>query len=55
MQSDGVSTARAEIHVGCSGWVYRHWKGGFYPADLPQKRWFERYSSEFDTVLWRVR
>lgn len=38
------------IHVGCSGWVYRHWKGGFYPADLPQKRWFERYAGIFDTV-----
>jgi uncharacterized protein YecE (DUF72 family) len=38
------------IHIGCSGWVYRHWKGGFYPTDLPQKRWFERYASEFDTV-----
>lgn len=38
------------IHVGCSGWVYKHWKGGFYPSDLPQKRWFERYSDEFDTV-----
>lgn len=48
MESDGVSTGG--IHVGCSGWVYRHWKGGFYPADLPQKRWFEHYSSEFDTV-----
>lgn len=31
-------------------WVYRHWQGGFYPADLPQKRWFERYAEEFDTV-----
>ena len=38
------------IRVGCSGWVYRHWKGGFYPADLPQKRWFERYATDFDTV-----
>jgi uncharacterized protein YecE (DUF72 family) len=38
------------IHVGCSGWVYRHWKGGFYPADLPQKRWFAHYSDAFDTV-----
>lgn len=49
MQSDGVSTGPL-IHVGCSGWVYRHWKGGFYPAGLPQKRWFEHYSAEFDTV-----
>ena len=20
------------IRVGCSGWQYRHWRGGFYPA-----------------------
>src|SRR5688572_7957160 len=45
-----MSDDATRIHVGCSGWVYRHWKGGFYPPDLPQKRWFERYSSEFDTV-----
>jgi uncharacterized protein YecE (DUF72 family) len=41
---------RPEIHVGCSGWVYRHWRGLFYPEGLAQKRWFERYSEEFDTV-----
>jgi len=38
------------VHVGCSGWVYRHWKGQFYPKGLAQKRWFEHYSAEFDTV-----
>jgi uncharacterized protein YecE (DUF72 family) len=41
---------QGEVHVGCSGWVYRHWKGGFYPDGLPQKRWFEHYAAEFDTV-----
>lgn len=40
----------SKIHVGCSGWMYRHWRGIFYPEGLPQKRWFERYSEEFDTV-----
>jgi uncharacterized protein YecE (DUF72 family) len=52
MQPRLVSTNGAPrlIHVGCSGWVYRHWKGDFYPADLPQKRWFERYTQAFDTV-----
>jgi len=40
----------SRIHVGCSGWVYKHWRGSFYPEGLPQKRWFERYSEEFDTV-----
>ena len=32
------------VHVGCSGWVYKHWRGIFYPEGLPQKRWFERYA-----------
>src|SRR3954470_20499290 len=39
-----------QIRVGCSGWVYKHWRGLFYPEGLPQKRWFERYAQEFDTV-----
>src|SRR3954447_8031450 len=38
------------VHVGCSGWVYKHWRGIFYPEGLPQKRWFERYAQDFDTV-----
>ena len=39
-----------EIRVGCSGWQYRHWRGDFYPADLPPSRWFEHYAAVFDTV-----
>jgi uncharacterized protein YecE (DUF72 family) len=42
--------AQQGVHVGCSGWVYKHWRGIFYPEGLPQKRWFERYAEEFDTV-----
>ena len=38
------------IRVGCSGWVYKHWRGLFYPEGLPQTRWFARYAEEFDTV-----
>src|SRR3982751_4053898 len=44
------ATTVSRIHVGCSGWVYKHWRGIFYPEGLPQKRWFERYGEEFDTV-----
>src|SRR3982751_6161463 len=43
-------TTVSNIHVGCSGWVYKHWRGIFYPQGLPQRLWFERYSEEFDTV-----
>jgi len=41
---------RAVVHVGCSGWQYRHWRGNFYPATLPQKAWLEYYARHFDTV-----
>ena len=44
------ATTVSRIHVGCSGWVYKHWRGILYPEGLPQKRWFERYAEEFDTV-----
>ena len=36
--------------VGCSGWVYKHWRGPVYPSDLPTKRWFEHYAGLFDSV-----
>lgn len=39
-----------ELRIGCSGWQYRHWRGNFYPEDLPQSRWFEFYATRFDTV-----
>jgi len=38
------------VRVGCSGWQYKHWRGDFYPAGLPQTRWLEHYAEHFDTV-----
>lgn len=38
------------VHIGTSGWHYRHWRGTFYPQDLPQKRWFDFYRDHFSTV-----
>jgi uncharacterized protein YecE (DUF72 family) len=38
------------INVGCSGWFYWHWRGGFYPKELPTKSWFAHYSERFATV-----
>jgi uncharacterized protein YecE (DUF72 family) len=40
----------ATARVGCSGWVYREWRGPVYPTELPQRRWFEHYATRFDTV-----
>lgn len=38
------------VHVGCSGWFYWHWRGGFYPAGLPTGDWFAHYADRFKTV-----
>jgi uncharacterized protein YecE (DUF72 family) len=40
----------ARIHVGCSGYSYPHWKGPFYPEDLPDSRRLEYYAGRFDTL-----
>jgi uncharacterized protein YecE (DUF72 family) len=40
----------ATVRIGTSGWEYRHWKGRFYPRDLPRDRWLEHYADAFDTV-----
>jgi uncharacterized protein YecE (DUF72 family) len=41
---------RGEIRIGCSGWLYRHWREFFYPARMAQHRWFAHYAGTFDTV-----
>jgi uncharacterized protein YecE (DUF72 family) len=46
-----LSAGSHRVRVGCSGWTYRHWRGGvFYPDGLPAGRWLEHYASRFDTV-----
>jgi len=39
-----------KIRIGTSGWLYFHWQGRFYPDDLPKNKWFDYYTSRFDTV-----
>src|SRR5687768_16149415 len=38
------------LNVGCSGWFYWHWRGVFYPQDLPTNKWFPHYARHFSTV-----
>jgi len=45
-----VRARRPQIRIGCSGWQYKHWRGDFYPAGLPQSKWFAHYAAHFDTV-----
>ena len=39
-----------KIHIGTSGWNYKHWRGPFYPTDLPQKEWLEFYCRQLQSV-----
>jgi uncharacterized protein YecE (DUF72 family) len=39
-----------QIRIGCSGWQYAHWRADFYPAELPQRLWYQFYAGRFDTV-----
>jgi uncharacterized protein YecE (DUF72 family) len=47
---DHLSTDHPTFFVGTSGWTYDHWRGRFYPQDLPKKGWFDYYSSQFSVV-----
>lgn len=40
----------AHLHIGTSGWVYRSWKGPFYPDKLPSRRYLAFYAQEFSTT-----
>ncbi|MDQ5874757.1 MAG: DUF72 domain-containing protein [Actinomycetota bacterium] len=33
------------LYVGTSGWAYREWKPGFYPPNVPQRRFLEHYAA----------
>ena len=37
-------------YVGCSGWHYEHWRGLYYPGELPRSKWLSFYARQFDTV-----
>lgn len=40
--------------IGCSGFHYKHWKGSFYPDDLPQSKWFNHYCKFFNALELNV-
>ncbi len=38
------------IFIGTSGWAYRHWQGGFYPAGLKSAAQLAHYVQHFNAV-----
>ena len=43
-------TRRGTVLIGLSGWQYDGWRGDFYPAGLPKRRWLEHVGATFPTV-----
>jgi uncharacterized protein YecE (DUF72 family) len=41
---------KTKIHIGTSGWHYKHWLGDFYPERHPTDKMFSWYAREFHTV-----
>jgi uncharacterized protein YecE (DUF72 family) len=39
--------AAGEIHIGTSGWHYKHWVGPFYPPRMPAGRYLDFYKDRF--------
>lgn len=42
--------AKGKIHIGTSGWHYKHWKGTFYPDKIKSDGQFAFYAEHFSTV-----
>ena len=40
----------AKYYVGCSGWHYEHWRGLYYPEELPKPQWLPFYARQFNSV-----
>jgi len=38
------------IHIGTSGWSYKHWRNTFYPSELKVKDQFSYFTKKFNTV-----
>lgn len=38
------------VYIGTSGYSYKSWENNFYPPEVPQKRHFEYYATQFPTV-----
>jgi uncharacterized protein YecE (DUF72 family) len=51
--------ASNRIHIGTSGWSYKHWKGIFYPTEVKPASYLSYYSghfsvSEINTSFYRL-
>lgn len=41
---------KRKFHIATSGWMYKGWKGTFYPKELKEKEWLQHYTTLFTTT-----
>lgn len=46
----GLSSRPGSLRIGTSGYQYEHWRGIFYPWEIPRREWLRYYARHFDTV-----
>lgn len=39
-----------KFYIGCSGFYNKHWKGIFYPGDMPSSGWLSFYAGKLNTL-----
>lgn len=42
--------AKGKLHIGTSGWHYKHWRGNFYPEKLKNGDFLDFYAERFAAV-----
>ncbi|MFL5741670.1 MAG: DUF72 domain-containing protein [Flavisolibacter sp.] len=41
---------KKRIHIGTSGWSYKHWRGLYYPEKLAASKWLQFYAQDFSVT-----
>src|SRR5215211_9560461 len=41
---------KQKIHIGTSGWSYKHWRGLYYPEGQSSAKWLSFYAQTFSTT-----
>jgi uncharacterized protein YecE (DUF72 family) len=49
-ERSATALASGRAFVGISGYDYKPWRGRFYPAELPARRWLEYASRRFNSI-----
>jgi uncharacterized protein YecE (DUF72 family) len=50
LREAAIAGGRGSVYIGTSGYDYPHWRGRFYPRDLPRREWLRYASRAFNSI-----